>query len=48
MQYKCEICDKDFDTLWGLSSHNIKKHDIYNELIFLNIKQLTQQFSNKE
>jgi zinc transport system substrate-binding protein len=30
----------------GNSSINIKKHDIYNELIFLNIKQLTRQFTN--
>jgi very-short-patch-repair endonuclease len=27
MQYKCEICDKGFDSLWGLSNHNVRKHD---------------------
>ena len=35
MQYKCEICDKDFDSLWGLSSHNIKKHDIKPQETFI-------------
>lgn len=24
MQFKCEICDKEYDTLWSLSSHNFK------------------------
>jgi very-short-patch-repair endonuclease len=28
MQYKCEICEKEFKTLWGLSSHSVQKHDI--------------------
>lgn len=27
MQYKCEICDKGYDSLWGLSSHNVRKHN---------------------
>ena len=27
MQYKCEICDKEFKSLWGLSSHSVQKHD---------------------
>ena len=35
MQYKCEICDKDFDSLWGLSSHNVKKHDIKPQETFI-------------
>ena len=35
MQYKCEICDRDFDTLWGLSSHNVKKHDIKPQETFI-------------
>jgi len=28
MQYKCETCEKEFDSLWGLSSHSRQKHDI--------------------
>jgi very-short-patch-repair endonuclease len=28
MPYKCEICEKGFDSLWGLSSHNVNKHNI--------------------
>ena len=35
MQNKCEICDKDFDSLWGLSSHNVKKHDIKPQETFI-------------
>ena len=35
MQHKCEICDKDFDSLWGLSSHNVKKHDIKPQETFI-------------
>lgn len=27
MQYKCKICEKEFETLWGLSSHSVQKHD---------------------
>ena len=35
MQHKCEICDKDFDSLWGLSSHNVKKHDVRPQETFI-------------
>lgn len=27
MQYNCKICKKDFETLWGLSSHSVQKHN---------------------
>jgi very-short-patch-repair endonuclease len=35
MQYKCEICDKEYDSLWGLSSHNVKKHKIKPQETFI-------------
>jgi very-short-patch-repair endonuclease len=35
MQFKCEICNKGYDTLWGLSSHNVKKHDIKPQETFI-------------
>ena len=35
MQHKCKICDKDFDSLWGLSSHNVKKHDVRPQETFI-------------
>lgn len=35
MQFKCEICQKEFDSLWGLSSHNVKKHDIKPQETFI-------------
>jgi len=35
MQHKCEICDKDFDSLWGISSHNVKKHYIKTKETFI-------------
>lgn len=35
MQHKCKICDKDFDSLWGLSSHNVKKHDVRHQETFI-------------
>lgn len=28
MQYNCKICKKDFETLWGLSSHSVQRHSI--------------------
>lgn len=28
MLYKCEICEKEFDSLWGLSIHSVQKHKI--------------------
>lgn len=28
MQHKCDICEKVFDSLWGLSNHNVRKHNI--------------------
>jgi hypothetical protein len=28
MQYNCKICKKGFETLWGLSSHSVQKHNI--------------------
>jgi G:T-mismatch repair DNA endonuclease (very short patch repair protein) len=28
MQYTCEICEKSYESLWGLSNHRSKKHDI--------------------
>lgn len=27
MQYNCKICEKGFETLWGLSSHSVQKHN---------------------
>jgi very-short-patch-repair endonuclease len=35
MQFKCEICDKEYDTLWSLSSHNVKKHKIKPQETFI-------------
>ncbi len=35
MQNKCEICQKEFNSLWGLSSHNVKKHDIKPQETFI-------------
>lgn len=35
MQYNCEICDKEYDSLWGLSSHNVKKHKIKPQETFI-------------
>ena len=35
MQHKCDICEKVFDSLWGLSSHNVKKHDIKPQETFI-------------
>ena len=35
MQFKCETCDKEYDTLWSLSSHNVKKHKIKPQETFI-------------
>lgn len=35
MQFKCQICDKKYDTLWSLSSHYVKKHKIKPQETFI-------------
>jgi very-short-patch-repair endonuclease len=35
MQYKCEICEKQFNSLWGLSSHSVQKHNIKPEELYI-------------
>ena len=35
MQYTCEICEKSFESLWGLSSHNVRKHSMKSEETYI-------------
>jgi len=35
MLYSCQKCEKEFDSLWGLSSHSVQKHKIKPEETFI-------------
>jgi hypothetical protein len=49
MQHKCDICEKVFDSLWGLSNHNARKHNITPNKTFIkhNLKNQPQNTNQK-